>query len=280
VLTLPEALDRRLVVVHETGSVNELVVENLSVDTDVFIHAGDIVKGGRQDRMVGQDVLLPPRSGRVPLGSFCVEQGRWSRRGAESAAAFGSADQMVVGSALKVAARRDGDQGGVWREVSKMQDQLAGGLRQSVASELSPSSLQLALEHPKVQENAEGYLRALIGSPEGRHDVTGCVFVVNGRIVGGEVYASASLFRAMWPRLLRSAAVEAIAEGAPQGEPAKVTAAQVRAFVAAAGQGAATTRDLSERVRLVTRESAGALLFETLDRSHADAPVHRSYVAK
>jgi hypothetical protein len=280
VLTLPEALALKLVVVHETGSVNELAVENLSVDHDVFIHSGDIVKGGRQDRMVGQDMLLPPRSGRVPLGSFCVEQGRWSRRGAESPAAFGSADKMVIGNALKMAARRDGDQGQVWREVSKVQAKLSAGVSEAVASEVSPSSLQLALENPKVRATTESYVEALIGSPRRPQDIVGCVFAINGRVTSAEVYASSALFQALWPRLLRSAAAEAIGEGVPRDGAQKVTAADARAFLAGTDQAAPTTRDLDPRVRLVTRESEGVILFETRDRAEADAPVHRSYLAK
>src|SRR5438105_15882790 len=48
-LTLQEALDQKKVVVHETGNVNELSVENVS-DEPVYIQSGEIVKGGRQDR--------------------------------------------------------------------------------------------------------------------------------------------------------------------------------------------------------------------------------------
>jgi hypothetical protein len=83
-ITLQEAMAQKKVVVHETGQVNELAVENVSADADVYIQSGDIVKGGRQDRMISQDFIVPARSGKVPIASFCVEQGRWSRRGTES----------------------------------------------------------------------------------------------------------------------------------------------------------------------------------------------------
>ncbi len=48
------------------------------------IQAGDVVKGGRQDRTIGVGFVLPAKSGRVPIPSFCVEIGRWHRRAAES----------------------------------------------------------------------------------------------------------------------------------------------------------------------------------------------------
>ncbi|MFX6907524.1 DUF6569 family protein, partial [Acinetobacter baumannii] len=79
-LTLSEALARKVFKVFETGSVNELAFENLG-DEPVFLQAGDIVKGGRQDRVLTTSVLVPPNSGRLPIAAYCVEQHRWSARG-------------------------------------------------------------------------------------------------------------------------------------------------------------------------------------------------------
>ena len=64
-LTLQEALVQKKVVVYETKSVNELSIQNFS-DEDVFVQSGDIVKGGQQDRMIGVDLIVPPRSGKLP----------------------------------------------------------------------------------------------------------------------------------------------------------------------------------------------------------------------
>jgi ARG and Rhodanese-Phosphatase-superfamily-associated Protein domain len=77
-LTLQEGLERKQAVVHETGSVAELAVENLSADEELFIQSGDIVKGGKQDRTLPYDSVVGPNSGRVRINSFCVEHGRWT----------------------------------------------------------------------------------------------------------------------------------------------------------------------------------------------------------
>ena len=79
-LTLDEALAKRVVKVHETGNVNQLQIENLGSE-EVFVQSGDIVKGGQQDRVLSVSLVLPPKSGRINIASFCVEQGRWSARG-------------------------------------------------------------------------------------------------------------------------------------------------------------------------------------------------------
>src|SRR3954462_4795702 len=102
-LTLAEALDQKKVVVHETGNVNELSIENVS-DEPVYIQAGEIVKGGRQDRTLGTDMILTKAMGNIPIASFCVEHGRWTGRGGEAAGYFAKSDAMVAGKQMKLAA--------------------------------------------------------------------------------------------------------------------------------------------------------------------------------
>src|SRR5690606_1035393 len=74
--------------------VNELKIENAG-EKEVFIQAGDIVKGGRQDRVLTVSLVLPPRSGPVPVAAFCVEAGRWSARAGDSARHFTSASEAM-----------------------------------------------------------------------------------------------------------------------------------------------------------------------------------------
>src|SRR6266700_3367221 len=81
-LTLQEALVQKKVIVRETRSVNELAIENISRE-EVYVQSGDIVKGGQQDRMLVVDLMLPPHSGKIPIAAYCVENGRWQKRGAE-----------------------------------------------------------------------------------------------------------------------------------------------------------------------------------------------------
>lgn len=101
-LTLSEALAAGKVAVHETGKVNELSIENTGGE-EVFVQAGDIVKGGQQDRVLTVSFLVPANSGRMPIGAFCVEQGRWSARGKEDVRTFSSADKAVPSREAKLA---------------------------------------------------------------------------------------------------------------------------------------------------------------------------------
>src|SRR5215216_4528526 len=112
-LTLQEALAQKKVRVYETKAVNELAIRNLS-NEDIYIQAGDIVRGGEQDRMISVDFIVPPKSGRMPIAAFCVESGRWNKRGNEEAAVFSSSDNSVATKDLKLAAKRANSQQAVW----------------------------------------------------------------------------------------------------------------------------------------------------------------------
>src|SRR5216684_8131386 len=103
-ITLQEALVQKKVIVRETREVNELSIENLSSE-EVYVQSGDIVKGGQQDRMLVVDLILPPRSGKIPISAFCVENGRWSQRGSEQVTTFTSSSNVIAGRDLKLAAK-------------------------------------------------------------------------------------------------------------------------------------------------------------------------------
>ena len=59
---------------------------------------------------------------------------------------------------------------------------------------------------------ADGYIKKLSGIIDGKSDVIGYAFAVNGKISSSDVYGSNALFRQLWPKLLKASAVEAIAE--------------------------------------------------------------------
>jgi hypothetical protein len=284
-MTLQEALQDKIVVVHETGNVNELQIENVSSDVDVYIQSGDIVKGGRQDRTIAMDVIIPPKSGVMPLNAFCVEHGRWSKRGGEDSALFAGSNNQVAGKSLKIAVQRDASQSEVWRNVKANQDKLSSNARQSVADPQSATSFQLTLENKKVVEETDAYSKRLASIINGQADVIGYTMVINGKVASADVYASHELFAKLWPRLLSSAAVEAFAEVQKDKmfEPARSEA--VKAAIEDADKAKATSKDVTARVELVTRESKDNIVFETRDRQASPAAasanwVHRSYLSK
>jgi hypothetical protein len=277
-LTLQEAMVQKKVVVYETKTVNELAIQNIS-DEDIYVQSGDIVKGGQQDRMIGVDLIVPRRSGRVPISAFCVEHGRWSGRGNERTTAFSSSSDVVSTKAIKLAAKQSNSQGGVWENVTVAQDKLSQNVGARVNSPVSASSLQLTVENSRVQETADGYIKALSNIVNGSKDVIGYVFAINGKVNSADVYGSNALFKKLWPKLLKANAIEAIAElQKDKFAPAKPE--QARTFLAEGEQAKATEKEVSARVGLVTAETNENIFFETRDRANKDAWIHRNYIKK
>ena len=229
-LTLDEALTTGAAVVNETGDVNALEIENVGNEA-IFIQAGDIVKGGQQDRALMASLLLSPHSGRTRIAVFCVEHGRWSGRAAEDARRFTSAAMALPSRETKLvietpAPKATGLDTGqrqleVWRNVAEIQKRLSDNLGAPVTSTESQTSLQLTLENGALAKAEAEYLAALQGAGEKDPDVIGYAFAVNGKISTADIYLSNGLFRKMWPKLIKSAAAEAIAAGpAAAPEPA------------------------------------------------------------
>jgi hypothetical protein len=280
-ITLQEALVQRKVIVRETQSVNRLSIENISSE-EVYVQSGDIVKGGQQDRMLGVDLILPPRSGKIPIDAFCVENGRWSQRGSEQVTVFGSSANVVAGREVKLAAKTAQSQSEVWKQVAVAQDKLSANTGTRVNGAASPTSFQLTLENKNVQTSADSYIKALSGIVESKTDVIGYVFAINGKINSADVYASNQLFRKLWPKLLNASAIEAVAElrRGEKFETPKPAAVQGFLDEAEKGAGADKPKDVSSRIQMVTRESDDNVFFETRDRAKADAWVHRNYIKK
>ena len=278
-LTLQEALAQKKVRVYETKDVNELAIRNLS-NQDIYVQAGDIVRGGDQDRMISMDFIVPPNSGRMPIAAFCVESGRWSKRGNEENASFGSSENMIATKDLKLAAKREQSQEAVWKNVKAAQDKLAVNVVAAAPAMLQTSSYELSVENAKVKETTEAYIKALSGILQNKSDVIGYVFAINGKINSADVYASSALFKKLWPKLLKASAIEAVAEqkGGQKFEAPK--SAEVLGFLDDGAKGAEQEKDVSSRVQLVTRDSKENVSFDTRDRSKADAVVHRNIIKK
>jgi hypothetical protein len=278
-LTLDEALAGGEAAVYETGDVNELEVQNKSKDHTLFIQAGDIVKGGRQDRVLSVDLILPPGSGKIPITAFCVEQGRWSARGDESAQQFASAEKSLAGKDLKLAAKSKRSQTEVWNAVAETQAKLAVSVGEDVAAPASPTSLQLSLENTKVAEAVGKHVAALTALAADHPDAVGYLYAVNGKISGGDIYASPLLFRKLWPRLLEASVTEAVAERSGSSAGSGLAADDAAAFLTAMDSAAATDQQLPAGVTLMSRETEKAAAFETRSDA-AEGWLHRSYIVK
>ena len=282
-IPLDEALEQKCVVVHETDDVGQLEIENLSELLDLYVQAGDVVKGGRQDRTLGVDFVLPAKSGRVPVPSFCVESGRWHRRAGEDVRSFSSSKSYLANKKLRMAAKLSRSQSEVWQNVAEAQDDLSASMEKPICSAASPTSYQLAVEDLDLQKRKESYRTALAKMLEDAPDAIGYAFVINGEINTADIYGSGTLFRKLWNKLLDSAVLEAIAEShrRAQTKTEPVTADSIRGWFSEAGDGQISDRrEVPPRVRVDTRRSKTSVLFDTCDHGFNDAVLHRNLVTQ
>ncbi len=270
-ITLDEGLRSGEVVVTEAGSihglvrrhnrpiphydgaeVNKLMLVNNS-SRPLLLLAGEIVSGGKQDRVIGKDRIVPAESDPVDLSVFCVEPGRWvassDRFGASEAMYGGATGGLLHGSApapmaimaqpsVRAKAMGDKNQQKVWDAVNAQKEQVTVEVTASapmVATEMAQTS-----SYAKVNENAEVKKRidaiakpidqnyqSLIRQLRDRNAV-GVVVAVNGRIIWADVFASTDLLAKYWPKLIRSYASEAVVTRAKQMD---VTVNQAQAFL-------------------------------------------------
>ena len=208
VATLDEARTSGALVIAERdrAAVPELSVENRG-KTHVLLLAGEILVGGKQNRVLREDILLPPLSGSRSLGVYCVEQGRWNdgRRDFESKSTFAH-------PGLRREVYDKADQSRVWSEVARS--------TRAAAAPSPTSSYQQVYELPAVRQHLDDVERGL-DSRVAAGALGAAVFVGSG--VGGvDVFREPGLFAREWRKLLRAYAVEAYARPAtglaPEGK--------------------------------------------------------------
>jgi hypothetical protein len=273
-LTLEEAFAAKTLLVIEKGEggqVNSLEVEN-SGNQPIYLQAGDTVKGGKQDRTIAIDFVLQPGSGKQAVDAFCVEPGRWHARagvpadGTRYANVFGAAQAPVATKEQKLAVKLDRDQSKVWEEGRKVNKDLAeksAGGRSAGVPSVQLDSYVLTAEAPNVLLKTSEYTETLLKIVDGKEDVVGMAFAINGEPSTVEIYGGPALFRKLWPKLLKGASLEALSKKSDQAPARQASADDVKILMTQASDGATSTRDLAQDVQLETVDAKRTAIFET-----------------
>ncbi len=243
-LTLEEGLSTGDVVVREQGSeglarsrdgrpvyipqppgasVNQLVLINRS-KRPLLLLAGELVSGGKQDRIIGKDRIVPAGAPPLPLDVFCVEHGRWT-----GSSQFGAARTIVHPSVREQAAVNQ-DQNNVWDAVrSGNLSASAKAAPPSAAPRLNTQALNEVIvsgaptqSYSKIYESSRVgvSIEILVDEVQRRfahatsglkgERVVGVVVAYGGEVAWSDIFASGDLFDRYWHKLLRSYAVEAL----------------------------------------------------------------------
>jgi len=208
---------------HSGASVNQLVLINRS-KRPLLLLAGELVSGGKQDRIIAKDRIVPVGAEPLPLDVFCVEHGRWTG----SSSQF-TASKTIVHPSVREQAAVDQKQTEVWAAVaggSTARGSLAGApaprissdaLADTISSEAPTQSYRKIYESTRVGGSVDTFVdqvqrrfaRATSGL-KGEH-VVGVIVAYGGEVAWSDIFASGDLFRQYWSKLLRSYAVEALA---------------------------------------------------------------------
>lgn len=273
----------------DSAEVNRLALTNKSGKALVLI-AGEMILGGKQDRIVGHDCIIESSNTPVPLDVFCVEHGRWSggaafgenvaRGGASgngrgagsgSSPSTGALPMMMIAPMALPNIREKA-------QASKSQDEVWTAVAETVtvnATTTRTGNLTSVYQDKRVNTKLGGYERAFKGRLYGGN-IVGVVAVIGGRIVSADVFANHSLFRAYWPKMLKSYALEAVSTTKAAAQ--QVSKTDAEAFLARV-QGSAT--ESHEGVyRLAENQSKADASFELEYTRKTPTLIHFNRIAK
>jgi len=256
------------------ATVNAVSIENKSKQP-LYILAGQVIVGGKQDRVITKDTIVPPGQ-KIQVEVCCVEHGRWSPR--ENSVAGGglcfaaALESNTQGSIRKIAQEKgESGQSEVWEEVAKS--------AKNLDAETSTGTYKQVVE--KTQQKLEGYMKTF-GSFEKDNKICGFVSCINGEVDSCDLFACPSLLAKFRKSLLRGYALDALnAEEATSGK--KATSVDIEKFLKETESAKSNTEKLAEdkHRRVEKRESEKIIGFDNAAKcGKASMSIHKNYYKK
>jgi len=265
-----------------SAEVNRLALTNKSGKALVLI-AGEMILGGRQDRIVGHDCIIEASATSVPLDVFCVEHGRWSggsafgQNGRNPATDQGAGkDEVIKLATIAPLARPDTREKA---QAQKSQDQVWNSVADTVTvngTSTSTGTLKSVYEDKAVNSKLDSYERALRDSLS-VESIVGVVAAIGNKVISADVFANHYLFHAYWPKMLKSYALEAVSTKSSGKQ--QVMKAEAEAFLARV-QGTSAANGQEGVYRLKENQSGTDASFELEYTAKTPSLVHFNRVAK
>lgn len=196
---------------RESDEVNKLFVENTSQDTIILL-AGEVVKGGKQDRTLATDLVLPPGKGKKDIEVFCVEHGRWQEKDKNKQDGkpmeekkFKQSSTALVKPSVRKNATVDKEQSKVWEKVEEV--------NQKANNQTTTSAYTSFDENIDYQKQEQAYLEFFKTNMKDNDRMIGVVAVSGNKVIGCDIFSTHSMFKNAWPKLLPSFINEAIYDG-------------------------------------------------------------------
>ena len=300
-LTMDEGLRGKILTVREKqggGEVSQVLVTNAG-RKPVYLMSGEVILGGQQDRVIGDDVIVPPQAKNLPVRVYCVEHGRWSGRKEFDETAAAVAVPSVRNTAqegafmARVAERPAAVNG---RPVQMMAQRASAAAQQEVWDKVAAKNKAFRAApdtgtyrdvlNAKAGESAKSlkpYLTSLNIRFPRNPKIVGALAAVNGKVVASDVFGDPALFRKLWPKLLRSYAGEA-AESANASKPSRnlgsVEAAKFVQDATRSGRKLETRAGSAANTRMDAKDARAYMLYDRAHRTPSSTPVHESVIRK
>jgi hypothetical protein len=206
VISLSQAMKQGLATITERGSASTENVHYLRVnnhsDQTIYISSGEIVSGGRQDRIIAQDTLLEPNGKDQYVAAMCVEELRWSDK--EKKFSY----QNFANPALRKVLDESKNQLLIWREISKQ-------LGENNIPNKSSAYLSRLADKRMIQLNDEYYQYFHGKFKSTDSTIVGFVCMSGDKVIGSDIYASSDLFYNQLDPLLKGYCDQAVYMGRP-----------------------------------------------------------------
>ncbi|MBI5707646.1 MAG: hypothetical protein HZC36_11745 [Armatimonadetes bacterium] len=216
-ISLTEAKKNGWIEIHETpgsAEVNKLEVNNVG-PKPILLLAGELLLGGRQDRIVAKDTIVPPGK-MVEVPVFCVEPGRWEGESKK----FEGQGRMVPQS-IREETSTSQDQQQVWAKVGKYNETIStwdSGVTLGITT-----SVRGGLSSKELDKKVKAGLPALQNALRGLKNVVGYVYVLNGEVQSAELFGTPRLFDAGRDALLIGVLSDAAVTKADKAKSAKMS---------------------------------------------------------
>jgi hypothetical protein len=219
-ITFDEAVEKGVLVAEEVGSgeVNTVRVRN-SGKRFVFIMAGEIMTGSKQDRTAQRDILVPPKSEWVSVPVYCVEEGRWTVVTPQ----FGT-KRALAAPALRGHAYGGAAQDRIWQEVEEV-------AKAQEVPQTESKAFQAIYADPRVRDHVDDYAQGL-KLPRGQRTV-GFVAFRGASVIGADLFGSPAVFDELRDKLIKSYAL-AIRRGEVLGADDRPSPREAARFLARA----------------------------------------------
>jgi hypothetical protein len=205
-LSLNQALDLGLATLQERGTSSVENVHWLSLynnsGKDILITSGEILSGGRQDRMVTKDTLLSGKTIRSDLAVMCVEEERWSKKSKKFTY------EKKANSRLRKVLDVSGNQVLIWKEIDRQ-------LQEDQVKNQTLSYLSVGRDK-KFTPQLSDYLtffKEKCQSPDST--MVGVICISGDQVIGTDIFAARNLFFDQLIPMLKGYIEEAVVSGAP-----------------------------------------------------------------